>query len=103
MAKVPQAQSRLSPRLYVVAPWVNDPAKVAQKFAEILGAADVAAVLLRLPQDGERELIDYAKTIAPAVQGGGAALLLDGHPQLVAPAGADGAPPTRDQAPHQAP
>src|SRR5262245_2326116 len=91
MAKVPQAQSRPSPRLYVVAPWVNDPAKVAQKFAEILGAADVAAVLLRLPQDGEGELIDYAKTIAPAVQGRGAALLLDGHPELVARAGADGA------------
>ena len=91
MAKVPQAQSRPSPRLYVVAPWVNDPAKVAQKFAEILGAADIAAVLLRLPQDGQRELIDYAKTIAPAVQGRGAALLLDGHPELVARAGADGA------------
>jgi thiamine-phosphate pyrophosphorylase len=46
---------------------------------------------LRLPQGGERTLVDYAKTIVPAVQGRGVALLLDGHPELVVRAGADGA------------
>lgn len=91
MAKAPQTQSRPAPRLYAVVPWVNDPAQLAHKFEDILGAADVAAVLLRLPQGGERELIDYAKVIAPAVQGRGVALLLDGRPELVARAGADGA------------
>jgi thiamine-phosphate pyrophosphorylase len=70
---------------------VNDPAELAHKFEDLLGAADVAAVLLRLPQGGERTLVDYAKTIVPAVQGRGVALLLDGHPELVARAGADGA------------
>jgi thiamine-phosphate pyrophosphorylase len=70
---------------------VNDPADLAHKFDDILGAVDVAAVLLRLPHGGERALIDYAKTILPAVQGRGAALLLDGHPELVARVGADGA------------
>jgi thiamine-phosphate pyrophosphorylase len=92
MAKAPQPQSpRPAPRLYVVAPWVNDPSNLAHKFEDILGAADVAAVLLRLPQGGERALIDYAKMIAPAVQRRGVALLLDGHSELVARAGADGA------------
>jgi thiamine-phosphate pyrophosphorylase len=92
MAKVPQTQPpRPAPRLYVVAPPVNDPADLAHKLDAVLGAADVAAVLLRLPSAGERDLIDYAKTIAPAVQGKGMALLLDGHPELVARAGADGA------------
>jgi thiamine-phosphate pyrophosphorylase len=92
MAKAPQTQSpRPAPRLYVVAPPVSDPAALAHKFDDILAAADVAAVLLRLPQGGERELIDYAKTIVRAVQGRGVALLLDGHPAFVARAGADGA------------
>jgi thiamine-phosphate pyrophosphorylase len=91
MTKAPQPQSRPPPRLYVVAPPVNDPAELAHKFEDLLGAADVAAVLLRLPQGGERTLVDYAKTIVPAVQGRGVALLLDGHPELVARAGADGA------------
>jgi thiamine-phosphate pyrophosphorylase len=92
MANAPQTQSpRPAPRLYVVAPSVNDPADLAHKFADILGAADVAAVLLRLPQGGERALIDYAKAIVPTVQDRGMALLLDGHPELVARAGADGA------------
>jgi thiamine-phosphate pyrophosphorylase len=92
MAKAPQTQSPPPrPRLYVVAPCVNDSASLAQKFEDILGAADVAVVLLRLPQGGERALIDYAKTIVPVVQGKGVALLLDGHPELVARAGADGA------------
>src|SRR5215217_7930823 len=92
MANAPQKQSpRPAPRLYLVAPRVNDPADLAQKFDRILGTADVAAVLLRLPQDGERALIDYAKIIVPAVQAKGVALLLDGHAELVARAGADGA------------
>jgi len=79
------------PRLYLVAPPVDDPANLAHKLAELVEAADVAALLLRLPQGGERALVDYAKTIAPAVQAKGVALLLDGNSELVARAGADGA------------
>jgi len=92
MAKAPHTQSpRPAARLYVGAPPANDPADLAHKLEDILGVADIAAVLLRLPQGGERALIDYAKIIVPAVQGKGAALLLDGHPELVGRAGADGA------------
>lgn len=54
-------------------------------------AGDVAAVLLRLEAGDERTLINRAKTIAGAVQRHDAALLLDGHPEIVARAGADGA------------
>jgi thiamine-phosphate pyrophosphorylase len=57
----------------------------------MLGAADVAAVLMRLPPADERTRIDLAKRLAPTVQDKGAALLLDGFPDLAARAGADGA------------
>jgi len=48
-------------------------------------------VLLRLPQADERARVNHAKALAPTVQGKGAALLLDGYPDLAARAGADGA------------
>ena len=57
----------------------------------LLGEADVAAVLLRLKPTDQRTMISRVKALAPAIQAGGAALLLDGHIELVARAGADGA------------
>jgi thiamine-phosphate pyrophosphorylase len=51
----------------------------------------VAAVLLAVTGDDERALLNGLKTLAPAVQGAGAALVLEGRPDLVARAGADGA------------
>ena len=56
-----------------------------------LGAGDVAAVLLRLADADERTQINRIKALGPLVQDKGAALLLDGHADLVARAGADGA------------
>jgi thiamine-phosphate pyrophosphorylase len=56
-----------------------------------LGLADVAAVLLRLPAADERSLINHVKALAPMVQDRGAALLIEGHPDIAAKAGADGA------------
>src|SRR5215475_14964564 len=79
---------RPGPRLYLVAP--QDPAGLADRLADALGAADVAAVLLRLPASDERNRINHAKAIAPTVQSAGAALLLDGFAELAARAGADG-------------
>jgi thiamine-phosphate pyrophosphorylase len=70
---------------------VEDPSTFARDFARMPGGVDVAAVLLRLPEAGERPMIEHAKMIAPAVQSRGIAFLLDGHPDLVARAGADGA------------
>jgi thiamine-phosphate pyrophosphorylase len=85
----PAAPRRPAPRLYLVTP--QDTAGLADKLAQALGAADVAAVLLRLPQTDERSHVNQAKALAPIVQGKGAALILDGHPDLAVRAGADGA------------
>jgi thiamine-phosphate pyrophosphorylase len=80
---------RPAARLYLLAP--PDPAGLKDRLAAALAAADVAAVLLPLPQPDERARIDHAKALAATVQDKGAALLLDGHADLAARAGADGA------------
>ncbi|MFN5666136.1 thiamine phosphate synthase [Bradyrhizobium sp.] len=51
----------------------------------------VAAVLVRLRESDPRSMISTVKGLAPAIQNAGAALLIDGHPDIVARAGADGA------------
>ncbi len=68
-----------------------DPAGVADALAAAIGAADVAAVLLALAPADDRTLINNAKALAPLVQSKGAALVLAGHADLAARAGADGA------------
>jgi thiamine-phosphate pyrophosphorylase len=86
-----KAVSRTAPRLYLVTAPLDDPAACADQLAAALEAADVAAVLMRLAAGDERALINRAKALGPVVQGSGAALLLDGHADIVARAGADGA------------
>ena len=86
-----QADPRPAPRLYLVTPPVADAQAFSVTLAAALAAGDVAAVLLRLAEGDERTQINRAKTLSPAVQDKGAALLLDGHADLVARAGADGA------------
>jgi thiamine-phosphate pyrophosphorylase len=79
------------PRLYLATPVVDDPTPLLAGLSGQLAAADVAAVLLRLRETDQRSMISRIKALAPAVQNGGAALLLDGHVELVARGGADGA------------
>lgn len=79
------------PRLYLATPEVDDPKALLEGLPGLLGKADVAAVLLRLKPTDQRTMISRVKALAPLVQGSGAALLLDGHVELVARAGADGA------------
>jgi thiamine-phosphate pyrophosphorylase len=86
-----QAEPRPAPRLYLVTPPVTDGGSFAATLTAALGAADIAAVLLRLADGDERSLINHVKTLAPIAQDRGVALLLDGHPDLVARGGADGA------------
>jgi thiamine-phosphate pyrophosphorylase len=86
-----KAEPRPAPRLYLITPPVVETGAFAASLAEALAAGDVAAVLLRLADGDERSLINYAKALGPVVQDKGAALLLDGHVELVARAGADGA------------
>lgn len=85
-----QAEPRPQPRLYLLTPQLADTAAFAAPLKTALGAADVAAVLLRLQETDERTLINRTKALAPLVQGAGAALILDGHADLAARAGADG-------------
>jgi thiamine-phosphate pyrophosphorylase len=79
------------PRLYLATPEVDDPSQLIASLPGLLVAADVAAVLLRLKATDQRTLISRIKALAPAIQDRGAALLLDGHVELVARTGADGA------------
>ena len=82
---------RPTPRLYLMTPEVADPTTVRDALAAAVKSADVAAVLLRLAVADERTLINRAKALAPLVQDRGAALLLDGLPDIAAHVGADGA------------
>jgi thiamine-phosphate pyrophosphorylase len=87
----PTEATRVIPRLYLITPQVEDAAAFEQALEPVLAAADIAAVLLHLTPGGESELIRRVKTLAPLVQGAGAALILDDHPEIVARSGADGA------------
>src|SRR5882757_3866418 len=82
---------RPAPQLYLVTPPIGDADRFAATLRAALGAADIAAVLLRLEPAGERELTNRVKVLANVVQPTGAALLLDGHDDIAARAGADGA------------
>jgi len=87
---IPRSGIRLNPRLYILTPEVSGAVTLSGQLAEIFGVVDVAAVLLRLHDADERSLINAVKAAAPGVQGAGAALLVDGRPDIVARARADG-------------
>ncbi|MCA1478332.1 MULTISPECIES: thiamine phosphate synthase [Bradyrhizobium] len=82
---------RPAPRLYLATPVVDDPATLVAELPELIASADIAAVLLRLKETDQRGMISRVKALAPPVQKAGAALLVDGHPDIVARGGADGA------------
>jgi thiamine-phosphate pyrophosphorylase len=83
--------ARPSQRLYLFTPRLDDTESFAPQLDAALAAADIAAVLLRLAHADERTLINRAKAVASAVQRRDVALILDGHADIVARAGADGA------------
>ena len=90
------APPRPVPRLYLATPEVDDPSALMASLPGLLGEADIAAVLVRLKPVDQRTMISRVKALAPAIQNHGAALLLEGqilegHVELVARAGADGA------------
>lgn len=85
------APPRPAPRLYLATPVVDDPSTLAASLPGLLAGADIAAVLVRLQVTDQRTMIARIKALAPVIQNAGAALLLEGHVELVARAGADGA------------
>jgi thiamine-phosphate pyrophosphorylase len=78
-------------RLYLATPAVDDPSALVTGLPGLIAGADIAAVLVRLAVTDQRTMIARIKALAPPVQNAGTALLLDGHVELVARAGADGA------------
>ena len=86
-----RTDQRPQPRLYLVTPVAADNASLKLDLLAALDSAAIAAVLLRLPDEDDRALINYVKALAPTVQRADAALIVDGHPAIVARSGADGA------------
>jgi thiamine-phosphate pyrophosphorylase len=82
---------RPTPRLYLATPVVDDPQAMIASLPGLLEAADVAAVLVRLEMADQRSMIARIQALAGPIQNAGAALLLDGHVELVARSPADGA------------
>jgi len=80
-----------SPRLYLATAPILDPAAIAGDLATALNATEIAAVLLRLADGEERDLAERIAALRILIQSNGAALLLEGHPGLVARTQADGA------------
>ena len=64
----PHNKKSQAPRLYLVTPPVGDAAAFSGELATALEAADIAAVLLRLAELGEREKINCIKALATVVQ-----------------------------------
>lgn len=87
----PRGRTSSYPRLCLVTPRLADTAALTREIGDAITAGDVAAVLLRLEASDERTLINRAKAMAAAVQRRDAALLLDGHAEIVVRTGADGA------------
>jgi thiamine-phosphate pyrophosphorylase len=90
MATPPLRQAKPGPRLYLITPVIEDTADFVRELPLVLDSAGLAAVLLRLKLAGESDLARRAKAVAAAVQPRDVALVLDGHPDIAARAGADG-------------
>jgi thiamine-phosphate pyrophosphorylase len=91
MAAKTNPPQRPLPRIYLATPPLGDGTGFDNRLSEALAAADVAAVLLHLAPADDRTLIKRIKALAPLVQERDTALLLDGHAEIAARSGADGA------------
>lgn len=77
-------------RLMLVTPPVADAEAMAFRLMQAMAGGDVAAVLLRLAEGDERTQIARIKRLAPAVQAGNVALVVDASPVAAVRGGADG-------------
>ena len=76
-------------RLVLVTPVMADAEAFATTLAAACAAADIAAVIVRLADGDERTQINRVKALVRVIDGRETALVVDGHPELVARAGAD--------------
>ena len=80
-----------APRLMLVSPVLGATSDITASFADAVGAAEFAAVILRVdPEADERALLKMLKPLVAAAQDKGAAVLIQGMPDLVGKSGADG-------------
>lgn len=79
------------PRLYLATLPLTKASPAPADLSRLLAEFDIAAVLVRLAPADSRDMTACIKALAPPVQAAGTALLIEGHPELVARAGADGA------------
>jgi thiamine-phosphate pyrophosphorylase len=84
------ADPRPPVQLYLVTPLVTDAAAFAPVLKQVLGAGEVACVLLNLAATDDNAAKRIVKDIAAVVQPRGAALIVNGFGSIVARAGADG-------------
>ncbi len=91
MSSGPNNAEQPAPRLTLVTPAMEDPRLLSAALTDAFGAAEFAALFLRLAPADDRTQINRIKAIAPAIQKAETALILGGHPGLVAKSGADGA------------
>ena len=83
--------AKAAARLYLATPPLRRADAIADDLADALNAAEIAAVLLRLEDGADADLIARVNELRILIQSNGAALLLDGHAPLVAATEADGA------------
>jgi thiamine-phosphate pyrophosphorylase len=88
---VSMGPAKAAARLYLVTPPLGRTGAIADDLADALNAAEIAAVLLRLEDGTDADLIERVRVLRILIQSNGAALLLDGHAALVAASEADGA------------
>ena len=77
-------------RLYLFTPPLADVDSFLPDLVAAVAAESIAAVLLTLPEGDDATLIRHIQAVAPLVQEAGAALLVQGRPDLVVRGGADG-------------
>lgn len=77
-------------QIFLIAPADAQADPFAEQLARLLESRDVSALLLPRGNRAENAYKDFARTIIPVAQAGGAAVLLEGPPGLVKMLGADG-------------
>jgi thiamine-phosphate pyrophosphorylase len=77
-------------QLVLVTPVLGDSAEFLPALSAALAAGPVAAVIARFEASDERTLVNRIKDLAPRVQAGSAALMVEGPVEAVVRGGADG-------------
>jgi thiamine-phosphate pyrophosphorylase len=90
-------------RLYLITPPIDDADAFAPRLAQACAAGDIAAVLARFAPADERTLTKSVKTLAPAAQEAGAALVIEvpgevDRAAILTRGGADGVQVTGERA-----